>query len=136
MKLRALRRPALFGLVVVALVVVRPARLESLRWWRSPRVVSSLHLTASQTASIDRIYQENLAARRRCVERSAQTALKVGQMVHDGEYDEVLRDTETLAGLAAEDETLRRRLRDRIVAILSPDQRDAMARLVARRVVE
>ena len=127
---------AFLGLLVAALVIGRPVRLETLRWWHSPPVVSSLPLTATQTASIDRIYQENLVARHLCVERSTQAARKVGQMVRDGEYDEVLRDTENLARLATEDETLRRRLRDRITDILSPDQRVAMARLVARRVVE
>jgi hypothetical protein len=146
--LRALRRrirreqgPSRLRLCVTTLLVVcmvgRPVRLASVRWWRSPDVAASISLTTAQREAIDRIYERRSAGRRRCVERLVEASNKVDEFIRDGVYDEnVLKQTEAVAGAATEERIVTRLLSDEIVALLSPPQRERLRVMLHERIVE
>jgi Spy/CpxP family protein refolding chaperone len=116
------------GIALAAWMVGRPVRLVSVRWWRVPEIAASLDLTIAQRDAIDRMYDERLVGRRRCVERLVEASNRVDKLLEDGVYDaDVLRETQAAAVAATDERTLRTLLSHDIVAVLSPHQR---ARLV------
>lgn len=119
------------------LMVGRPVRLASVRWWRSPEVAASISLTNAQRDAIDRIYERQLAGRRRCVERLVEASNKVDEFIRDGVYDEnTLKRTEAVASAATEERIVTRILSDDIVAQLSPQQRERLRVMLRDRIVE
>ena len=123
-------------LLVAVLLVGRPARLESVRWWRSPAITSMLGLTAEQARTIDRVYEQRLSGRRLCIERLVEASNRVDRFVQDGMYEETLRGTEDLLKAGADERAVTRRLNDEIVALLTPEQRRLLAQLRPGRVVD
>ena len=49
--------------VALLLVIYPPVQVESSRWWRSPRVVTTLKLSPAQADEIEQVYQAALPAR-------------------------------------------------------------------------
>jgi hypothetical protein len=60
---RSVRRGIIRACATVILVACVPTPIDSAYWWRSPRVVTALGLSAAQARSIDRIYRETLPER-------------------------------------------------------------------------
>jgi hypothetical protein len=123
--------------ILVVYMVGRPVRLTSVRWWRSPDVAASISLTTAQREAIDRIYERQLAVRLRCVELLVEASNKVDEFIRDGVYDEnVLKQTEAVAGAATEERIVTRILSDEIVALLSPPQRERLRVMLHDQIVE
>lgn len=123
--------------VLVVVMVGRPVRLASVRWWRSPEVAASISLTTAQRDAIDRMYERQLAGRRRCVERLVEASNKVDEFIRDGVYDEnILKQTEAVASAATAERIVTRILSDDIVALLSPPQRERLRVMLHDRIVE
>jgi Spy/CpxP family protein refolding chaperone len=111
--------------------------LASVRWWRSTDVVASISLTKAQGEAIERLYDQRLPGRRRCVERLVEASNKVDRLIREGVYDEnVLKQTEAVAVAAAQERTLTRILSDEIVAVLSPSQRARLRVMLNNRIAE
>jgi Spy/CpxP family protein refolding chaperone len=118
-------------------MVARPVHLGSVRWWQSPAVAQAIQLTTAQRDVIDRIYQQRLTGRRRCVERLVEASNRVDELIRAGVYDDiVLKQTQAAAGAAAEERTVTHALSEEISAILSPDQRAQLITILAGRIVE
>ena len=125
------------GALLVVWVVTRPVHLVSTRWWRVPEVAASLHLTDAQQIAIDRVYEKRLLSRRRCVERLVEASNRVDRLIRNGEYgDDVLKETQAIAGAARDERTLTRVVNDEIAALLSPRQRVTLAAMNPHRLVE
>jgi len=125
------------GLIVAASVIGRPVRLGSVRWWRAPAIASFVGLTQDQTREIDRLYQERLPARRRCIERFVQASNRVDQLLRDGLYEEdTLRQTQAVVNAAAEERTVARALHGQLAGILSAVQRERVEQLLRAGVIE
>jgi hypothetical protein len=116
-------------LLVAVLLVGRPARLESVRWWRSRSVVQMLGLTSEQAQAIDRLYEQHLSLQRRCIEHLVEASNRVDRLVRDGMYTQTLHGTEDLMRAGADERALMRHSHDEIVALLTPPQRRLLARL-------
>jgi len=69
------RKDCLYVVAAVALVVCTPTQIDSARWWRSPRFVAQLGLSAEQSQAIERIFRDSRiedAARRAAAFQSRQ----------------------------------------------------------------
>lgn len=120
-----------------ALLVSRPVRLSSVRWWRAPELAAAIRLTEVQRDAIDRIYERRLRDRRRCIERMVEASNRVDQLMRDGIFDdETLHSTQAASSAADEERMVRRVLNDEIVRVLSPEQRGRLVSLLAGRVLE
>jgi hypothetical protein len=118
-------------------MIGHPARLETVRWWQSRALASSIGLSDAQIQAIDRIYQDRLLGRMRCVERSVEASNRVDQQIRDGLYDEdTLRLTQEVIKAASEEQALIQILNDDVAALLSPQQRHSLALLRPGRVIE
>jgi hypothetical protein len=86
------------GVVLVTIVAATEARLEPVRWWSSPRVVSAIGITPPQAIAIEWLYQESLPAWQRAGEDVVDLTGRVARLLHFGEYDrdELLRLTGAL----------------------------------------
>ena len=125
------------GILFTAWMVAHPIRLASIRWWRVPEVAASLQLTAAQQEAIDRVYEERLLGRRRCVERLVEASNRVDHLIKNGEYGEdVLKETQAIAVAAGDQRALTRVLNREIGSLLSPRQREMLATMSPRRMVE
>ena len=125
------------GTMFAVWMVGRPVRLASVRWWRSPDVAESISLTTAQRETIELMYEQRLAGRRRCVERVVQATNRVDQLLRDGVYDEhLLRETQAVAGAAREERVLLRILSEEIVAMLTTEQRERLVKILHGRIVE
>jgi hypothetical protein len=125
------------AVLLVAWTIGRPVRLVSVRWWRSSDVAASIGLTTAQREAIDRIYEQRLAGRRRCVERLVEASSGLDQLIRDGVHgEEVLKQTQAMAGAAMEGRILTRILSEEIVAVLSPSQRESLRVMLNDRIVE
>lgn len=128
---------ACVGVAIATWLVCRPARLESVRWWRSRIVATAIGLTDRQVQDIDRLYQERLLARRRCIERLVEASNRADRLIREGQYEEdTLRQTQEISQAAADERALRVIVGDEIAALLSPDQRQSLASVRPGRVIE
>ena len=123
------------GAALTVWLVGRPVQLSSSRWWQIPALVQSLALTRAQRDAIDRTYALRLERRRLCVERFTLASRQVSQLIRDGVYDDVLRETEAEAAAAAEERMWTRIQNDEVRALLTPEQRARLS-LVAPGVEE
>jgi Spy/CpxP family protein refolding chaperone len=136
-RLRRSRARGCAAAIIAIAVIGRPVRLTSLRWWQLHEIQTSIRLTSAQRDAIEHLYEVGLADRRRCVEREAEAAYRVGQLIDDGVYDDsILRETQAAAGAAADERVLVKRLTVEIAAVLSRDQQDALAASRAGRIIE
>jgi hypothetical protein len=126
------------GVIIAVLLIGRPARLETIRWWRSSPVVASLGLTTIQSEQIDRLYQERLLGRRRCTERLAAASNRVDRLIRDGAYyEDTLREqVQAVMNAAADERALTQAFNDEVAALLSPQQRRQLARLRPGHIIE
>ena len=119
------------GVALTIWLIARPVHLSSSRWWQVPEIAQSLGLTRAQRDAIDRIYERQLGRRRSCVERFASASQRVSQLIRDGGYDDVLKETEAAAAAAAEERMWTRTQNDEIRTLLTPEQRDRLSRTAA-----
>ena len=75
-------------LVIALLVIGGQAPLDSVRWWRSPRVTSALGLTAEQSLAIDHIYQQTLPLRTLTSIEIIELTGRISQRIRDGIFDD------------------------------------------------
>ena len=126
-------------LLVWALIVVgTQVRLESVRWWWSPRIVSALAMTRQQSTTIERLYVESLPMRQQASQEEMAFAEDVAERLRDGPYDdELLRSTERMAGAWVQQRNVRLQTFNRAVLVLTPNQRDELTHVIAeKRIVE
>jgi hypothetical protein len=124
------------GVLIVLVLVGTEARLESVRWWCSPTVVSALRLTAEQSAAIDRLYQDSLPARRHGSEEVFGLTGQIAKRIEAGDYDDdTLRLTERLAKAQSAQRQVRRQMLELAAGALSPQQRETLSRLVGEKYV-
>jgi hypothetical protein len=122
------------GLVFVLVLTGTEAHLDCLNWWWSPSVVSALRLTAEQSATIEREYQESLPARRRACEEVFSLTREIANRIDAGDYDDdLLHLTERLAKAESTEGEVRRRMLERANRALSPEQRVSLSQLLERR---
>jgi Spy/CpxP family protein refolding chaperone len=122
------------GLVFVLVLAGTEARLECVRWWSSPTVVSALGLTAEQTVAIERLYQDSLPARRHASEELCGLTGQIASRIEAGEYDdESLHLTERLAKAQSAQRDARRQMLELAARALSPEQRETLSRLVGEK---
>ena len=122
------------GLLFTVVLVGTEARLESVRWWCSPTVVSALRLTAEQSAAIDRLYQDSLLAQRHGSEDVFGLTGQIAKRMEAGDYDDdTLRLTERLAKAQSAQREVRRQMLELAVGALSPQQRETLSRLVGEK---
>jgi hypothetical protein len=135
--LNVLRRPvARFTRVLVwtLIVVGTQVRLESVRWWWSPPIVSALAMTEQQSTAIERLYQESLPMRQHASEDETGLTDDIVKRLDDGLYDdELLHITERLAGAWVKQRDVRRQTFNRAVQVLTPRQRDKLTYEIAER---
>ena len=117
---------------------VRPARLEPVRWWWSPPIVSALAVTPEQSSTIERLYEAGLPARRSASEDVISLTEKVARRLRDGAYDaELLKLTSQLVNARWDDCEQRRQSLVLSAEPLSQDQRERLMQLIRnRRVAE
>jgi Spy/CpxP family protein refolding chaperone len=125
------------GVTVAVMVLSRPAPLESLRWWHSPKLAASIGLTDTQVLAIDRLYKDRLLTRGRCIERLLTARNEVDRLIREGTYDEdTMQQTQAAIQAAADEREETRLLSDAVASILLPDQRKVLARLRPGRLIE
>jgi hypothetical protein len=92
-------------------------------------------LTLEQGSRLDRIYDKWLVRQRRCVDRLVEASNRVGQLIRDGAYDdqEIFAQTQALAVVTVEEQTLARTLNEDIAAVLSTEQRRRIVTFVPDR---
>jgi hypothetical protein len=126
-KLSLLARAALIVVIMVAWV---PADLEPVRWWMSKQRSTAVGLTLEQVMMLDRLYEGDLAARRRLSAKTADVMVRISGSLHDGDYDgALLHLTEELAQAYTNERILRRQMLERTVGMLTPDQKPRVIRL-------
>lgn len=128
-------RPAMFArlFLALALVAITQTRLDSARWWCSPEVVSALTITPEQAAVIERLYEDSLPGRRQTSEQAMRLTVRVADLIHQGMFGgELLRATEELAGIRAEEGDIRRHTFAVTARVLTRTQRAHLARLLAQ----
>lgn len=123
-------RAALPALAAIAMVLATPTPVASSRWWRSPDVVAQLRLSPRQVASIDRIYESMSSESVVCAQTAAAARASLDRLFAQGAADDVLG---AAASTLAEADAAKRRTRlimlYRMFRELSPEQRDALARI-------
>jgi len=127
------------GVVLVTIVLGTEARLEPVRWWSSPRVVSAIGITPPQAIAIGWLYEESLPAWQRAGEDVVDLTGRVARLLHFGEYDEdeLLRLTGALVKARLVQCDLRRQMLEHTARPLSSQQRERLARFISEeRVVD
>jgi Spy/CpxP family protein refolding chaperone len=112
----------------VAIVLLVPTSIDSVRWWRSSRIADRLRLSTSQAAAIDEIYQGSRAQAATCARDSAEARRQLEVVLMSDGADDAFATT----GLrVAEIEATCRRARTvmlyRMFRQLSPRQRQRLA---------
>ena len=121
------------GIVLVTIVAATEARLEPVRWWSSPRVVSAIGITPPQAIAIEWLYEESLPAWQRAGEDVVDLTGRVARLLHFGEYDkdELLRLTGALVKARSVQCDLRRQMLERTARPLTSQQRERLARFIS-----
>lgn len=129
------RRLAIFwrGVVVVTIVAGSQVRLEPVRWWSSPRVVSAIGITPQQAVAIERLYEDSLPAWRNAGEDVVDLTERVARLVRAGRYDDegLLHLTGALVQARSVQYQLHRQMLERTARPLWPEQRATLARFMA-----
>jgi len=101
-------------------------------------VVSALGVTPQQSTAIEPVYRTRLHAARRASAATIGTTEQVAARFRDGAYDDELLDvTSQLVSARREQCERRREMLTLSAAALSPDQREALLRMIqARRIME
>lgn len=132
--LTIVRRVVIRVSMAVALVACVPTQIDSAYWWRSPRFVTALGLTAAQASAIDRIYRETLPERLERVRESEAARARFERLLDSHAPDEEL---EAAASQAAAADAARSRLRTlmlyRMSRVLTPTQRSRLKVLARSR---
>ena len=120
------------GVVLVTIVASTQARLEPVRWWSSPRVVSAIGLTPQQAIAIKWLYEDSLPAWRHASEDIVNLTGRIARLRRFGEYDEdeLLHLTGALVKARSVQCELYRQMLERTAGPLSPRQRASLARFI------
>jgi hypothetical protein len=120
--------------VCAVAVVGTQARLESVRWWWSPPIVSALALTQQQSAALEKLYRESLPTRQRASEDVVGLTDNIASRLQDELYDdELLHLTARLAGARLKQYDLQRAGIELAVHVLTPSQRAELTRLIVEK---
>jgi Spy/CpxP family protein refolding chaperone len=114
----------------IVFIAATPTSIESARWWYSPRLVATLHLTTEQQTSMERIYRATMSERLRLAAEANASHDALDRIVAaDSSYASV----EAAATNAAAADAARRRARTlmlyRMWRVLTPAQRLRISRL-------
>lgn len=115
------------------LILVMPAHVDSSRWWRSPRYVAALKLSALQASAINRLFEESIhdCGNRSRAARAAH--VRLNRLLETSAPDDNV-ERAAIAAINADAEANKARafLLVRIYRVLTPRQRaklQGMARL-------
>ena len=127
-------RTAVGASLVLAFVVCLPTSIDSARWWRSPRVVHQLRLTAEQQSAVERIYEASFRERQARAREANAAQRRLMQLLESDAPEPLLEEA---ASQAADADATSRRLRSlmlyRMARVLSPAQRAKLAALANNR---
>lgn len=123
------------GVVLVTIVAATEARLEPVRWWSSPRVVSAIGITPQQAVAIERLYEDSLPAWRNAGEDVVNLTERVARLVRAGKYHDepLLHLTSELVQARSIQCELHRQMLERTTRPLWPEQRTRLARFMAQK---
>jgi hypothetical protein len=112
-----------WGLVLTLLVVGAERQLDCVRWWRSPRVVAAARVTPAQATTIEHLYDEGEADRRRLTEAMVAAMNGLCQLNDDNSSEDLLlAASQQLSRLAVLQSRLDSSFRSRAAGALSADQ--------------
>ena len=119
------------GLVLLQIVASTEIALQPVRWWRSPRVVSSLRLTPEQSMVVDEFDQSSWPAQWHASEDLCELTTQIDERVREGNIDDqLLHLTEKLAEIQSVQREQRGRVQELASRVLSPQQFGTLRGLV------
>lgn len=118
-------------MLCVVFSLAAEARSECVRWWMSPSVAADVGITPNQAATIEGLYEHDLAARREASQNVMRLTASVGDYLNAGFYDDMRPLTERLAAADRRQCELRRRLLELSGAPLTAAQRARLRALIA-----
>jgi hypothetical protein len=122
---------SMFG--AIAIVLATPVSIESMRWWRSSRMVAELRLSPAQAAAIDGIYRTMGAQSAGCARGAAAERRRLDDALESDGADHAF---EIATSRLADTESACRRMRTlmlyRMFRELSVEQRQTLSAIAAR----